>query len=621
MVEVDPATGARSLIDKKMAEELHGEALMLYRPLPPGAKKVRDLLGYLFPTISGDVLRMFGIGFVSALLGLAIPLFSGLLVENIIPRADLQTHTLMICALVVVAFGSAVFELVKAMALFRIESKSDSLLQAAIFDRVLQLPVAILRKYTAGDLTDRALGVQTIRATLTGSTLQSMLSVVFSVISLGLLFYYSWKLALVAVGISVAGMGLMIWLGLRQLSHERERIRHQGQAEGLVVQILTGISKLRVAAAESRAFARWSNFFSQQKKCFVLAQRFANLQELFQAVLPVLAAAIIFWATSSFIEADAIAQQLRSLVGGGASSDFFSTGDFVAFNAAFGQFLAAMTGFGIALTKGLSAIPMLERLSPILESEPEMATEAKAVEKLKGGIEIAQVQFRYAPKAPLILDELSLNIHPNEFVALVGPSGSGKSTLMRLLLGFEKPEAGDVLLDGIPLSSLDLTSVRQQMRVVLQQGRISNGSIFENIVGNSTLTLDDAWAAAKLAGFDEDIESMPMGMHTVLVEGVNTLSGGQRQRLMIARALVHRPNILLLDEPTSALDNHTQETVMKSLGEFKATRILIAHRLSTVRFVDRIVVMNQGKLAEQGTFDELMAMNGLFTEMARRQQL
>lgn len=227
--------------------------------------------------------------------------------------------------------------------------------------------------------------------------------------------------------------------------------------------------------------------------------------------------------------------------------------------------------------------------------------------------------FRYSKDGPLILNDVSLKIRPGEMVALAGASGSGKSTIFRLLLGFEMPESGSILYDSHDLNDLAIPAVRRQVGVVLQAGRLSAGSIFQLIAGTGNHTLDEAWDAATKAGLREDIEAMPMQMHTVIGDGGTTLSGGQRQRLFIARALIKKPRIILFDEATSALDNKTQATVADSLGKLRATRIVIAHRLSTIQGADRIIVMHGGKVVESGNFEELMKLNGYFATLARRQ--
>ncbi|HEU4454372.1 MAG TPA: ATP-binding cassette domain-containing protein, partial [Longimicrobium sp.] len=295
------------------------------------------------------------------------------------------------------------------------------------------------------------------------------------------------------------------------------------------------------------------------------------------------------------------------------------TGDFMAFMSSFTTCLMGMLAAAAALMGALTVVPMYEQARPILETLPEVDTAKADPGVLTGAIDIERVTFRYTEDGPPILRDLTMRIKPGEFVAFVGPSGSGKSTLLRLLLGFEKPESGGVYYDGRELAGLDAQAVRRQIGVVLQNGRLMSGDLFTNIAGSSPATMEDAWEAARMAGFDEDIKAMPMGMHTVINEGASTLSGGQRQRLMIARAIVQRPRILFFDEATSALDNRTQAIVTESLDRLNATRIVIAHRLSTILHADRIFVIKAGRIVQTGTYAELIEQEGLFAELAKRQ--
>jgi ATP-binding cassette subfamily C protein len=272
-----------------------------------------------------------------------------------------------------------------------------------------------------------------------------------------------------------------------------------------------------------------------------------------------------------------------------------------------------------AILASFNTIPLYEQAKPILEARPEVDGHKADPGTLTGAIEVQHAAFRYAEDGPPVLRDVTLSVRPGEFVAFVGASGSGKSTLLRLLLAFEAPTAGAVYVDGQDLSGLDVQSVRRQIGVVLQNGRLLSGDLFTNIVGSGLATTEDAWEAARMAGLDDDIRAMPMGMHTVVSEGGGMLSGGQRQRLMIARALVHRPRILLFDEATSALDNRTQAVVSASLERLQATRIVVAHRLSTIIKADRIFVIERGEIVEEGSYEELMRRDGAFAALARRQ--
>ncbi|SMF91643.1 NHLM bacteriocin system ABC transporter, ATP-binding protein [Azospirillum oryzae] len=615
--------GGRRRVTQEVADLLAAEALHLYRPLPAHALGAAEAIRFPLRGLGGDGMRLGLSGLAAAVLGLLVPVATGFLFDSAIPRADTGQLVFIIAGLVAAAIGSAAFDIVKVMAVLRLESRIDGVMQAAFIDRLFALPVGFFRRYTAGDLADRALGLQTVREILAASTVTGLLGALFGSISLGLLAVYDWRLALIATALALLSALVTGALSYGQLRHEREHIRRQGRLDGLVLQLIVGIGKLRVAGAEPRAMAEWARGFSAQKSRAVAAQRYGNALETFHAAFPTLATIAVFLAVALLMESDAKQQALQALAAtpGEAPPAPFSTGSFLAFITAFGQLLAALTEMAHALTKSLTVLPLLERARPILDTAPEVPAGRDAPGELQGGITLSRVGFRYAPDAPPVLHDLSLSIEPGEFVAIVGASGSGKSTVMRLLLGFERPDQGEVFFDGRAAERLDLAAVRRQIGVVLQNGRITSGSLFRNIVGTAPLGLDDAWHAARLVGLDRDIEQMPMGMHTVLMDGGGTLSGGQRQRLMIARALVHRPRVLLLDEATSALDNRTQAVVTASLAKLSVTRVVIAHRLSTIRDVDRILVLEAGRLVQSGRYEDLMAVDGPFRTLASRQLL
>lgn len=625
----DPALGTRTPISVDGHDSLGREAVMLYRRLPEQAIGGAELLRFGVGGSRSDVMLMVSTGLAAAILAMSMPIATGLLVETIIPRTAFVQHWQIVYALLAAALGMAAFELTKGFATLRIEGRLDASLQAALFDRLLRLPVGFFKRFTAGELGDRALGIQVIRETLSSTITASVLSALFSLVSLTLMFWYSWQLTLIGLAIVLVLVGLSFWLSSYQLRQEREQIRHQGRVEGLVLQFIIGVTKLRAAAAESRAFAVWADAYRAQKQRFANAQRAANVQELVQACIPIFASILLFAAMVWLLERAQIDLKLESLATppdvtarpDKDPAEAMSVGDMIAFNAAFGQFLQAMMGMTMALARAIGAVPMFERIKPLLEALPEDGRNRQPPGRLKGCIEFADVSFRYLAEGPPLLDRISFRIETGQFVAIVGASGSGKSTLMRLMMGFEIPERGEVFFDGKPLGGLDLVALRRAIGVVLQSGRISAGTVFSNIAGTARISQDEAMEAARRVGLDADIMSMPMGMHTVLQEGGATLSGGQRQRLLLARAIVRKPAILLLDEATSALDNKTQAIVMETLKGLLITRVVIAHRLSTVKDADLILVVRNGHLVEQGNYLTLIAAQGAFAELAKRQQL
>jgi ATP-binding cassette subfamily C protein len=324
----------------------------------------------------------------------------------------------------------------------------------------------------------------------------------------------------------------------------------------------------------------------------------------FRQIWPVISAAIIYYCGITAMS---------------AGDRALSTGSFLAFMTIFNQVMGAALSAATSAQLLLSVVPLYERAKPILQALPEVDRAKASPGELRGAIEVSQLTFRYTPDGPAILNQLNIKIEPGESVAIVGPSGCGKSTLFRLLLAFEKPETGAVYYDGQDLAGLDVRSVREQIGTVLQSAKIGTGTMLSLILGSTPLTIADAWDAARMTGLDKDIEAMPMGMHTAISEGGGTLSGGQRQRLMIAAAIVNRPRILFFDEATSALDNQTQAIVTRSLESLRATRIVIAHRLSTVINADRILVLEHGSVIQSGTYEELVSQPGPFRELAVRQ--
>ncbi|MGN0812264.1 MAG: ATP-binding cassette domain-containing protein [Candidatus Coproplasma sp.] len=299
-----------------------------------------------------------------------------------------------------------------------------------------------------------------------------------------------------------------------------------------------------------------------------------------------------------------------------------SVADYTAFNAAYGMFSGAlMSVAGIGLTAA-QIKPIIEMVKPILDAVPEVCEGKLSMTSLTGGIELCNVSFRYNDNSPLVLDDLSLKIGAGQYVAIVGKTGCGKSTLLRLLLGFEKPQKGAIYYDGKDIATVDLKSLRKKIGVVTQNGKLFQGDIYSNIVISAPrLTQEDAWRAAEIADIADDIRAMPMGMHTMICEGSGGISGGQKQRLMIARAVAPNPKILMFDEATSALDNITQKKVSEALDSLKCTRIVIAHRLSTIKQCDRIIVLDGGKICEDGMYDQLIEKKGYFYELVERQRL
>jgi NHLM bacteriocin system ABC transporter ATP-binding protein len=601
----NPADQKATNLNGAVALSLSGFAHTFYRPLPDEKLSVSALLSYGLRDSKRELSTILLMGIGSGLLSLVVPVATGILFNSIIPGAQRNELLLMASFLLISTLAASMFSLTRSLATLRLEGKLGSSLQAALWDRLLRLPVPFFRGFSSGDLAERSLGIEYIIRMLTGSTLSTILSGFFSFFSFLLLFYYSWQLALVAGALTVVSLSVSVMTTGIQVRYQRRLLQLKGKISGMLLGFVDSIAKLRVSGSEPRLFAVWAREFAAQKTLSMQARSVSNALAIFDSAFPVISLGVIF----------AFATQLM----GQPFLHSLSTGSFLAFMAAFIQFQTATLQLSATVESVIGIVPLYERAAPIFATEPEVRTASKSPGVLTGWIEINHLNFRYPQATPMVLRDVNISVKPGQFVAIVGHSGSGKSTLLRLLLGFGKPDSGALYFDGQDLAGLDIEAVRRQMGVVIQSARVVKGSIFENIAGSAPLTFDEAWDAARLAGMEEDIRQMPMAMHTLVSEGGGNLSGGQRQRLLIARAMAKKPRIFVLDEATSALDNVTQAKVTRSLDSFQATRIVVAHRLSTIVNADRIFVLEKGTVTQFGSYEELLKEDGLFRDLAMRQ--
>jgi ATP-binding cassette subfamily C protein len=607
---LDPEQSSRLRIDARQALNIAPTAFMFYRRLDDAPVTVGNLLRFGLTGMNPDLGRVLVMGLLGGLLSLALPLISEPLFNDILPQGEINTLGTVVLALATAALGAAAFEVVRNFSLLRVEGRMEARVQAAVWDRLLRLPPGFFHSYTTGDLADRVLNLSSIRSVLTLAISGSILDAIFSVLAFVLMFWYSWRLALVAVGLGLLAVLLTLALTGLQIPPQRALMRDMGRVGGLTYQLLTAIGKLRIAGAEARAFGRWTGVLAQQKEYAYRARRIAAAQHTLTQAFPPLTSVALYIAMIKLGE---------PIAGGKKNLPLLTLGEYLAFSTAFGQFVSALMSVVRSLTSLVMIVPVYERVQPVLSNSPETRDVAQSPGVLAGDIEFRHLIFRYRDDMPPVLNDVSFHVRPGEYVALVGPSGSGKSTVVRLALGFETAQAGSVFFDEQDIATLDLGELRRQIGVVLQSARLLAGSLYENIAGFQPISMEEAWEAARLAGLDSDIRAMPMGMHTQLSDSASMLSGGQRQRVVIARALVRQPRILIFDEATSALDNHTQAIVNATLAELNLTRIVIAHRLSTVREVDRILVLKQGRIVETGSYDELLARGGAFSELAKQQ--
>jgi len=588
-------------VDARTAARLSPFAFAFHRRFAPRALGTRDMLRFAAEHGGRDLALLLAAGLAAGLIGLFTPLATGWLIDRVIPAGAMARVEAIIAGLAVAGVAIIALDVLRSLAVLRFESRIAVAMQAALVDRVVSAPAKFFRAFTSGDLALRMGSVNTIQRTITGSTIGTFVTSLFLLSNLALMVMYSPRLTAAATGIVLLVVAVSTAIGLARLKVGPRIEALDGKLSSMHFEMFGGISKLRAAAAEGRMLARWYARYDEFRSLIGVSARLSNVESIALNLLQPAATILVLW----------MAWRL-------AATAPLSTGDFVAFHAAL---FALLGGVQVLVTTALDLVnlkPLWDRARPILETAPEDAGHHGERHDPAGAIELRNVSFAY-PGGPRVLHGVSLAIAPGEFVAIVGASGSGKSTLLRLLLGFEAPDEGTVAYDGRDLAGLDLRYLRRRIGTVLQGGKLWAGDLLSNIVAAHAVGVDAAMEAAKRAGLQRDIEAMPMGLYTVVGEGLSTLSGGQRQRVLIARALVGNPRILLLDEATSALDNVSQATVLQGLASLEATRVVIAHRLNTVRGADRIVVLDHGRVVQQGTFASLAAEAGPFRAMLARQ--
>ena len=604
---IEPSSGLEIPLTKKNAKQIYPVAIMAYKPLTEEKITIKTVCSFVLSDIKRDIVRYILIGLLCTLIGLITPFITRNFIDTVIPDAA-RGQALQICVLVFFCYiSSMIGSIARYFAGIRMETKADSELEAAVMDRLLKLPVNFFKDFSSGDLAARTMTVSTIRKLIFNIILSVFMNFIFSFVYLFQCsrfsaYFTKWGVLFCLFPVIVSAIFCFI-----TYKWQKALVDCQGKLQGMLLQFINGIEKITNTFSEKRFFAQWSKEYIRQVKIDYKLGMAGIVNSLISSLYPVVISILFYYLYGRGLK-------MQSIEG-------LSTGTFLAFLTSFACFQGGFLGLAGALLEIRNVIPLSKRIKPILEAQPEFEESKPAIDKLKGNIEISHLNFRYSPDSPLVLKDVNMSIKQGEFVAVVGGSGAGKSTLMRMLIGFDKAESGSVFYDNQDISAVDIGSLRRQLGVVLQDDTVLQGTILQNILGSSGLKIEDAWEAAKKVYFDKDIEEMPMGMFTMIPAGGSTLSGGQLQRLIIARALIRRPAVLIFDEATSALDNMTQQVVRKSLDELKVTRIIIAHRLSTIINADKIYVMKDGQVIECGKYDELIKQNGYFATLAKRQSL
>ena len=599
---INYGTGKKTYIDAAMIHGLEIDAISFYRPLPSKGVSIKEYAKYIGKSIRPlDLILLVVFAAAASGVGLLVPYLTQRLTGEVVTTKDVGLFTVMSIYVVAAATGLLLVKAIESFVNVRISLKIQKSVQEATMMRVLNLPAAFFKKYNTGELSSRFASVNSLAGMILNGILASSISVIMSLAYLFQLVGFAPSLIPVVVVILLATSTFSVVIGLIQKKYTKQNLELSSKEAGITYEMINGIQKIRLSGSEKRVFAKWASAYARSAQVQYHPPLILRLAPAITMLITLLGNIAIYYV---------------------AARNNLSVGSYMAFVSGYGVLSAAFSSVTTMVGVITTLKPTYDMAKPILEAEPETAQNKLVLEKVKGNIRFENVSFKYIENGPLILNDLSLDIKEGEYVAIVGQTGCGKSTLIRVLLGFEEPLSGRVLVDGNDVKDVDPSSLRKRIGTVLQNGTLFHADILSNIIISCpTASEEDAWAAAEIADIANDIREMPMGMKTVISEGQGGISGGQKQRIMIARAIVHHPKILIFDEATSALDNKTQKSITESINKLNCTRLVIAHRLSTIKNADRIIMLEGGKIIEEGDYDSLIAQKGKFAELVERQRL
>jgi len=598
----DPHTGKKVKVNARTEKLIGDRAYVFYQPFPQRAITMKDLTRYMTAQLTPwDLVSFLIASLLVTLVGLLIPKLDLVLFGQVVDYGSYQLLYAVVGFLLAATIVTVLIEGMKELILNRLKTKMDIHVQAATMMRILSMPADFFKNYSSGELNQYLGYLNYLCTMLVESVFSIGVTGLFSLVYIFQISRFASGLVVPALCITLSTLAFSVIAALRKMSISRKQMELAAKESGLIFSFLSGIQKIRLSGSEKRAFTRWGKIFAERSYVTNYPPKIVAYNSVLINGIGLIGTIVMYYT---------------------AVKTNVSPAEYYAFTSSYAYVTTAFAALaGMALSVA-TVKPILEIVKPLMDAEPEVMEGREIVTSLSGNIELSHVTFKYEEDGPSILDDMSLTIKPRQYVAIVGRTGCGKSTLIRLLLGFEKPQKGAIYFDRKDMNRLDVRSLRKKIGIVLQDGKLFGGSLFENIsISAPNLTLAGAWEAAEVAGLKEVIEQMPMGMNTLIQEGGGGISGGQRQRVMIARAVAPKPKILILDEATSALDNITQKHVAEALDKMNCTRIVIAHRLSTIRHCDRILVLDKGKIVEDGNYDELIEKNGIFAELVARQRI
>lgn len=595
------AEGIRQKVTRqRMEHDLEPEAYAFTKSLPLHRLTKREVIAFILASANNhSLIYMCLAALVVVLLGMIVPMANKFVFDTVIPAGNPAALAPIAGLMTGAAVAVLLFSFIRNLYILRVENILEMNLHNAVMARLFLLPARFFHSHSSGELTSKMNNLtqlcQQVNESVVGALLGGALSIVYF-IQVGI---YGGRLLAPAAVLYVL-QALMVVLYFRTVVRLNQQFISKNDAlNGMECNLFAGIQKIKLTGSETRAYTQWLNRYTNTTHIIYNPRFLLRLFPSLLALMSVVNLLVIYFFTHRFS---------------------IETSNFIAFTSAFGMLTAALSEIIHQIPEMAKIGPQLDSIMAIAETEPEISGPSAAISSLSGSIKISHLSFRYQEDMPLVIDDLSLNIKDGEYVGIAGASGCGKSTLLRLLLGFETPLRGNISYDHYDLAKADKSELRRRIGSCLQNGRLFTGDIFHNITITAPwATHDDAWEALRMACMYDEVKALPMGLHTVITEDGGGFSGGQKQRLLIARALIGRPSILFFDEATSALDNISQKQVSDNLDRLHCTRLVIAHRLSTIRHCDRIIVLDKGKIAEEGTFEELMARKGLFYEMSLRQ--
>lgn len=608
---VDPAEGKISPLTGKKVSQISDVGYMFYRQLPQGPLSLNNIASFSFWKRGRDWMAFIFLVLCGTLASLSYPIITQFLFDVVIPnRNEFLLFEIALGALLI-SIATLAFNFGRESIILRLESLSDHDLEMALWQRLVNLPVRFFRNHSIYDLFTFTSSVSAIRQVLTSHVIHIFLNGAFAILYFFLMFYYSAILASVGVAIiaiQFLAIAIPLYFGIQ---YSRQLLDRQIQANNKMLEMVQALTKVRMAGVENRMFNRWGQTFTKMQQMDLKILLLQMRTGVFN----------VFWANASTW---VIYFVVILIVMSQSTHDSYmglTLGGFMAFLSVFGLFSSALLQIGATLLNVIKIVPLWEKTKSFAQAEVENISTKTDPGILQGEIRIDHLTFSYQSDRPPVIHDVSLMIHPGESVAFVGPSGGGKTTLIRLLLGFEHSDQGSIYYDNKDLRGLNLQALRRQLGVVLQSGAIFDGTIRDNINGGRHYSIDEIKTALELCGASFFIQDLPMGIHTVLTNGGASLSGGQRQLILLARAIVGKPKILILDEATSSLDNQKQMIVHEHLSRLPMTRIIVAQRLDALRHVDRIYVIEKGRIVDQGTFAELSKRTGFFSDLLARQMI